>query len=191
MGRTIENPATGERVRWLVSSAESGGELVRAELWLAPGRPLPAAHVHRDGEERVELLAGRLELHVGPARRVLGRGDRATIPAGAPHAWRNAGGIELHAIVELRPAGDFEALTEALFALGRAGRLTRGGRTRPLDAARLHARFGEQLHAAAPPLALQRAAFRALGPVVRRLPAYPTVTARATAPPLASRDTST
>jgi quercetin dioxygenase-like cupin family protein len=171
--RTIENPATGERLKWLVTSAESGGELVRAELWIRPGGGPAGQHVHRDGDEHVQLLAGRMELRVGRARRLLVRGDRATVPAGLPHCWRNAGAEELHAIAELHPPHQFEQLTETVYALARAGQTGRGGRLRLLDAAALHARHGDQLQLvpAALPLPLARShrlLVRALAPVASR-----------------------
>jgi quercetin dioxygenase-like cupin family protein len=171
--RTIENPATGERLKWLVTSAESGGELVRAELWIRPGGGPAGQHVHRDGDEHVQLLAGRMELRVGRARRLLVRGDRATVPAGLPHCWRNAGAEELHAIAELHPPHQFEQLTETVFALAQKGQTGRGGRLRLLDAAALHARYGDQLQLvpAALPLPLARShrlLVRALAPVASR-----------------------
>lgn len=152
--RTIENPATGERLKWLVSSAESGGELVRAELWVRPGGGARGQHLHRRSEERLQLLAGTMELRVGRSRRLLRAGDRATIPAGLPHGWRNAGPEELHLIVELDAPRQFEQLTEALCALARAGRTGRRGQPRLRDAARLHARYGDQLQLLPPALPL-------------------------------------
>lgn len=166
--RILENPVTGERVKWLVTGEDSGGALVRAEVWAPPGGELGPRHVHPFSEERIELLAGCMELHVGGERRLLGRCDRATVPAGAPHAWRNAGTQELRFICELDPALEFERVTEHLFALAAAGRTDRRGRPRLLDAADLRRRFGEQLHLATPPLAVQRILFGALAPVAAR-----------------------
>lgn len=167
-GRILENPVTGERVKWLVTGEESGGELVRAEVWARPGGGHGERHVHPFSEERVELLAGRMELHVGRESRVLVKGDRAAIPAGAPHAWRNTGTQELHFICELDPALQFERVTEHLFALAAAGRTDRRGRLRLLDAADLRRRYGEQLHLASPPLPVQRVLLGALAPVAAR-----------------------
>lgn len=198
--RTIENPVTGERLKWLVTSAESGGELVRAELWIRPGGGAAGQHVHRDGDEHVQLLAGRMELRIGRARRLLCKGDRATVPAGLPHCWRNVGAEELHAIAELHPPLQFEQLTETVFALAQAGETGRGGRLRLLDAAVLHARYGDQLQLvpAALPLPLmrsQRLLLGALTPLAQRrlrsAPArYETVTTRVSALPSGRPETS-
>ncbi|MDW5598241.1 cupin domain-containing protein [Conexibacter stalactiti] len=198
--RTIENPATGERLKWLVTSEESGGELVRAELWIRPGGGAAGQHVHRDGDEHVQLLAGRMELRIGRARRLLCKGDRATVPAGLPHCWRNVGADELHVIAELHPPLQFEQLTETVFALAQAGETGRGGRLRLLDAAVLHARYGDQLQLvpAVLPLPLarsQRLLLGALGPLAqRRLRSapgrYETVTTRVSALPSGRPDTS-
>jgi hypothetical protein len=42
----FENPATGERVRWHLRAADTGGEMVRAEFWVRPRGGVPIEHVH-------------------------------------------------------------------------------------------------------------------------------------------------
>jgi quercetin dioxygenase-like cupin family protein len=88
----------------VLTAAETGGRLVRAELWAPPGcAPVPM-HVHADGEERIELMAGAMWLRVGSTQQTLGPGDPATIPAGVAHAWANPGAEVLHFMFELAPA---------------------------------------------------------------------------------------
>ena len=90
-------------VRWLVTAAETEGRLARAELRVPPGGG-EATHAHPDGEERLELLAGSLTLEVGGCRIGLCAGDHVTVPAGVPHAWRNAGPGELDLVMETQPS---------------------------------------------------------------------------------------
>jgi quercetin dioxygenase-like cupin family protein len=90
--------------RWHLTAAETGGRLVRAELWAPPGCAAGPPHVHEEAEERVELLAGAMWLLAGRTQRTLGRGDAATVLAGVPHAWANAGAEVLHFMFELAPA---------------------------------------------------------------------------------------
>lgn len=42
-------------------------------------------HFHTDGEHRLGILSGRLEIRVGPDARVVGPGDYVRIPKGVPH----------------------------------------------------------------------------------------------------------
>lgn len=142
------NPATGERVRWLLRGADTGGELVRLEMWTAPGGGVRGAHVHARSEERFEVLSGRLILESGSDQRVLLAGEHAAVPPGTPHQWRNGGPDELHMLVELDHPARFEHMIEASFAAGRGGHFDAAGRMKPLAAAALVWRYRQEI---APP----------------------------------------
>jgi quercetin dioxygenase-like cupin family protein len=90
--------------RWHLTAADTGGRLVRVELWAPPGCAPAPTHVHEGGEERIELLAGVMWLRAGATERTLGPGDPATIAPGVPHAWANAGAEVLHFMFQLTPA---------------------------------------------------------------------------------------
>ena len=96
-------PMDGTRTKWHLTSEDTGGRMVRGEVWLAPWTPLHPQHSH--GSERVELLAGAMELVVGGVGQVLRRGDVAHIPAGVPHSWGTAGAEELHFMFDLELNG--------------------------------------------------------------------------------------
>jgi mannose-6-phosphate isomerase-like protein (cupin superfamily) len=115
-GQIIENPVSGERLKWHLTTADTDGALVRLELWVQPGGGLPAPHVPTGSEERFELIAGRMVLRAGGERRLLERGDRATVPAGVEHTWENPGPGVLHVMAEVEPALDFERLVEVRYA---------------------------------------------------------------------------
>ncbi|HYP49101.1 MAG TPA: cupin domain-containing protein [Thermoleophilaceae bacterium] len=138
------NPATGERIRWLLRAAETGGELVRLEMWAAPGGGVLGAHVHARSEERFDVLSGRLVLEVGDEQRVLLAGEHSSVPAGVAHRWRNGGADELHMIVELDRPGRFEDMLEAAFAAGRDGAFS-GRRMKLLAAAALVRRYPDEI----------------------------------------------
>ena len=142
------NPATGERVRWLLRAGETGGELARLEMWAAPGGGVLGTHVHPHTEERFEVLSGRLVLESGDCQSILLRGEAATVPAGVPHRWRNGGDGELHMIIELERPGRFEEMLDAAFAAGRNGGFDTLGRMKPLPALALIRRFPDVI---APP----------------------------------------
>ena len=142
------NPASGERIRWLLRSADTGGELVRFEMWTRPGGGVRGTHVHAHSQERFEVLSGRLILESGDNQRVVLAGERATVPTATPHRWRNGGTDELHMIVELDHPGQFERMLEATFAAGRHGHFDDRGRMRPLAGAALVRRYPDEI---APP----------------------------------------
>jgi quercetin dioxygenase-like cupin family protein len=144
------NPATGERIRWLLHADETGGELVRFEMWTAPGGGVQGTHVHPHSTETFEVLSGELILESGGDQHVVAPGEHASVPAGTPHRWRNGSPDELHMIIELDRPGRFEDMIEASFAAGRAGRFDSRGRMKPLAAAALVHRYSEEIQPAWP-----------------------------------------
>jgi quercetin dioxygenase-like cupin family protein len=118
-GSVIENPASGERIKIRVSAAESGGELLAWELWLAPGGRVPSGHVHPGQEERFTVVQGRLRFRIGRRSRVVGPGQTVTVPPGASHHFANAGATEAFVLVETRPAMQMQELLEVAAELAR------------------------------------------------------------------------
>jgi quercetin dioxygenase-like cupin family protein len=136
-GDTIENPVTGERVTFLRTAADTGGELVEVEVCVQPDGAVAAAHVHPYQSERFEVLAGTLEFRHGREKVVAGPGDVVTVAAGTAHSFRNAGETFARFRCEIRPALQFERFLETMFALAADGKTNRKGMPSPLRLARI------------------------------------------------------
>jgi len=67
----LENPATGERVVFRQTAADTNGELLEYEFVFRPRGFVAATHVHPRQEERHEVLAGRLGIAVAGRKEVL------------------------------------------------------------------------------------------------------------------------
>ena len=91
------------QTKWHLTAEDTGGRIVRGEVWLPAGTPLHPVHEH--GSEQVELLSGSMELVLGGVGQILRRGDVAHIPAGMSHAWGNAGAEVLHFMFDLELNG--------------------------------------------------------------------------------------
>ena len=128
-GDQLVNPATGLRTVFRETAACTGGELLQVDWIGAPGWTTGPDHVHARQEERFEVLCGRLGLRVDGVEVVHGPGDVIVAPAGAPHAAWNAGGEEVHVLVDFRPALRTEVAFETLATLARDGKTN--GRRRP------------------------------------------------------------
>jgi mannose-6-phosphate isomerase-like protein (cupin superfamily) len=114
-GGVLENPFTGERITFLQTTGDTGGEPLRFEYVLAPCFSFPE-YVHPHQEERHEILSGILGAGVGGQKWAFREGERAVGPPGVPHAWRNPGeDEELRIVSELRPALLMEVLLEVNF----------------------------------------------------------------------------
>jgi mannose-6-phosphate isomerase-like protein (cupin superfamily) len=165
-GDVLENPATGERVTFLETAAESGGERLRFEMLFEPQGFVAQEHLHPSQEERHEVVSGTLGVVVDGKERLLGPGDVLVVPAGTPHRLVEYGTV--HARFQLRPALRQEVLLETFAGLARDGRLGRRGFPSLLQLAVIATEFLPEGHAAKPPAALQRATLGPLAALGRR-----------------------
>ena len=123
MTRVFDNPISGERIVINQSGTQTGGRLLRFDLYLPAGGHVPAGHVHPEQEERFTVIAGRMRFRLGRRTILVGPGETVLIPAGRAHWFGNAGATVAHARVEVRPALRMEELFEATEAMGLAGHL--------------------------------------------------------------------
>jgi mannose-6-phosphate isomerase-like protein (cupin superfamily) len=170
-GDTIHNPVTGERIVFRQTSQETNGEAVVIETFVQPNGFVAAAHVHPGQEERFEILRGSVGFKVGGKKLVAGPGQRLTVPAGTPHKFWNAGDEEAHFVCEVRPALQFEALLETMFALAADGKTNRKGMPNPLRLAVIANAHFDTVRLPFPPALVQRIGL-ALGTPVGRMLGY-------------------
>lgn len=131
-GDVIENPVTGERITFLETSEDTGGELLRFEYVLPPGFSIPE-HVHPKQEERHEIVSGTLRGRVGGQERDYREGQRVIGAANLPHAWRNPSAEEeLRLVSELRPALHMQSLIETSYGVMRDWKANKTGTPRYL-----------------------------------------------------------
>lgn len=158
------NPVTTERMTFLITGADSGGQLLRIGMKTLPMGGAPEPHVHPAQEERFEVLSGTATFRIRGRDRVCRAGESVTIPARVPHTWWNSGTGELDMLVEFRPAGRFEEFITSYIALARSGRAKL-----PRDILRvavvLHA-YRDTIHPALP-LGLHRPVVAALAAIGR------------------------
>ena len=78
-GQTLHNPASGERITFRRTAAETNGELLAIDLELPPGRRVPGGlHVHPLQEERFEVVEGTMRFRVGRERITAGPGESSS-----------------------------------------------------------------------------------------------------------------
>jgi quercetin dioxygenase-like cupin family protein len=165
----IVNPAMGARIEFRTRSRATGGSYVEFDFFLRPGGVIATDHLHPHQEERFEVIAGRVAGHVDGRPETLGPGGSSIVPAGVPHAWRNAGAEEAHLRVRFSPALRVEEFFGVVFRMGAEGRAdARGVPVLPLRLVMLAA-FPDELRPAGMPAPVHRVIVRALAPVGRRL----------------------
>ncbi len=170
-GAVIENPVTGERLRFLETSQETNGEYVLVECTVQPSGFVAAAHVHPRQTEHFEIEAGVLGFRVDGNDVLARAGDTIVVEPGSAHKFWNAGDTEARFVCEVRPALQFERLLETMFALANDGRTNRNGMPNPLRLAVIANAHFEDVRLPFPPAWLQKAGL-ALGAPLGRLLGY-------------------
>jgi quercetin dioxygenase-like cupin family protein len=156
-GQTLVNPASGERITFRSTAAETNGELVAIDLELPPGARVPGGlHIHPLQEERFEAVRGVMRFRMRRRRITAGPGEVVVVPPGMPHDFANAGDETALVRVEIRPALKMEQLFETAVALAEQGRTMLGGIPKPLELALFTREFEQEVRAASPPRWLQR-----------------------------------
>ena len=130
-GQTLVNPVTGERMTFVETAAENGGERVVIELHADPGGSVAAAHVHPSQWETFSIVSGTFGAKVAGRKAELGPGQVLGVAPGVAHTWWNAGGDELVFRCEIRPALQFESLIETMFSLAADGKTNAKGMPNP------------------------------------------------------------
>ncbi len=166
-GQTNTNAVSGERITFIRTSADTGGEVLEVELELAPDGHVPAMHVHPRQEERFEVLEGTMSFRLGRRKITAGPGETVVVPAGAAHKFANAGDGAARCRVEVRPALKMEELFETACALAEEGKTTRKGMPRPLHLALFVHAFRDEVQAPFPPAWMQRASLKPLAALAR------------------------
>jgi quercetin dioxygenase-like cupin family protein len=169
--RVIENPVSGERIVIRETGAETGGELLAWELFLAPGGRVPSSHAHPRQSERFTVVAGLMRLRVNGRGLTLLPGESVLVTPGQVHSFANPGELTAHVLVETRPALGMEDLLETAAAMARG--TLRSARLlpsvpRPHELVLFMRDFEAEVRAPYLPAALVRAAFTPLAWLIRR-----------------------
>ena len=166
-GDVLENPVSGDRLLFLRTAAESGGEVLEYELDFVPRGFAVRDHLHSRQEERHEVLEGSLGMVVAGAERRLGPGDVETVPAATRHRIFATQEAPIRARFALRPALESEVLLETLFGLARDGKVGASGDPSLLQLAVIFDEFAELGRPVKPPPATQKAIFAPLAALGR------------------------
>jgi quercetin dioxygenase-like cupin family protein len=166
--RDIGDPAAGQRWVFRRTGADTGGELLEADLFISPGG-FVREHMHPTQEEAFIGVSGQFTLDVAGKPRTVGPGERLVIPPLTPHGFKDAR-EDAQLLVEVRPALHLDDYFRVFLGLSRDGRLTMPVHGMPhplLEVALVMNRFAPEIAAPGIPLSVQRFAWRLLGAIGR------------------------
>lgn len=116
-GEELWNPLTGERIVFLQTAADTGGELLEMDdFWTRPG-PRTPAHVHPGMQERWEILMGVARFRIDGVESTADPGELVLVAPGTPHQAWSSGERPVHVRIQMRPALRWEQFVARLFAL--------------------------------------------------------------------------
>ncbi len=163
----------GSSLRFVETTADSGGERLVVEIAYAGGGGRPPLHFHPSQDERFEVLEGEIHAILDGVEHVLRPGDTLEVPAGTRHEmWATEPSRQRW---ETRPALKTESFFETLWGLQRDGQTNEKG-VPPLPQMALTLRhFSDEFRLAKPPAIVQAVLFPPLAMVGRaqgRRPTY-------------------
>jgi quercetin dioxygenase-like cupin family protein len=170
-GDIIENPVTGERMRFVAASDVTGGEYTLIELELDPNGTVAAEHIHPFQTETFEILAGTVAFRVEGEVVTAEAGDVLTVDPGQRHKFWNVGTDLAVFRTEVRPSLAFERMIETMYSLAADGKTNKKGMPNPLRLAVIAKAHFDEVRLPRVPVTLQRTAL-ALGAPVGRLAGY-------------------
>jgi quercetin dioxygenase-like cupin family protein len=170
-GDILENPVTGERLRFLKTARDTGGAAVVVEVTVQPNGFVAAAHVHPFQVEQFTIMEGTVNFRLGRKRLEAKAGDVVVVERGTPHKFWNAGDTPARFVTVVRPALRFEQLIETMFSLAADGKTNRKGMPNPLRLAVVAKAHFDVVRLPFPPAFAQRLGL-ALGAPLGRLLGY-------------------
>ena len=125
--RTIENPSIKDKVTFVRTSDETNGEVSEIIVDLSPGGG-NEPHYHTSFAESFTPTEGQLGVLVGEERRMLERGETATVPPGVIHCFYNPSDQVVKFKGEARPGRPgLERFAQIAYGLARDGHVNRKG----------------------------------------------------------------
>ena len=166
-GDVLENPVTGERMRFVEAAADTNGERVTVELTLQAEGTVAAAHLHPFQTERFEIVEGTIGFRRGGENIEAKAGDVVVVEPGTPHKFWNAGPTEAKFVATVTPALQFEQLIETMFSLAADGKTNRKGMPNPLRLAVVASAHFDDVRLPVIPQSLQRLGLKMGAPLGR------------------------
>jgi mannose-6-phosphate isomerase-like protein (cupin superfamily) len=90
-------------LRFLVDEVQSSGTLVMFEMTVPPNARVPAPHHHREVDEMVYVLEGRLTMTLDGQKRDLTPGESLFVPRSHVHGFENLGPGPVRSLAVLTP----------------------------------------------------------------------------------------
>lgn len=165
----IENPVIGDKLKFLVTAEDSGGDLLKIEIRTKPGAKGTPNHYHPQQSETFEVIQGKLSVFDNGKTVLLRAGEKYTVPSNSLHRWWPEGENDLLVHIELKPAMKTEYFLETMYALAMQGKVNKQALPRPLQFAALLNEYHGEIFAESPPVPVQKFMANVVGRLAKYL----------------------
>jgi quercetin dioxygenase-like cupin family protein len=157
----VIGPVGGKTVTFLKTRADTNGELLQIEVTAEPFGP--AFHSHPKGEERLEVISGRVNYQVGADKGIMSAGDSYVASEGTVHSWWNGSDEQVRIRINFYPDFGLEEYLDNVYGLIRDGKnLNKKGKPNLLQKAVLCRAYRDVLFE--PPSYARKLFFNVLAP---------------------------
>jgi quercetin dioxygenase-like cupin family protein len=158
----VIGPVGGKTITFLKTAADTNGELLQIEVTAEPFGP--AYHSHPKGAERLEVISGTVNYHVGSEKGTVTTGQSYLAPEGTVHSWWNESDETVRIRIDFYPDLGLEAYLDNVYGLIRDKKnLNRKGKLNLLQKIVMSHAYREVLFE--PPSAVRRVSFACLAPI--------------------------
>lgn len=163
--KTIQNPMTGQVIKFLQTNKDTNGQLLEMESTWLPESKEPPAHYHPYQDELFTVITGEITIRLdGEETHTLQAGDFMKIPRNQVHCMWNASSHKTIVNWQVRPALNTELLLETLCGLASDGKTNKRGKPGMLQVALIASKFSRELRLVKPAYGIQQAVFSVLRP---------------------------
>ena len=160
----IENPVIGDKLQFLVTAADSNGELLRAHLWNKAGAQGPPEHLHPKQTETFTIVSGTVGFKCNGKEKILTAGQSITAQKNQMHKFWTVGDQPSEMIVEVRPALQSEFFLETWYSLAKKGEVNKDSTPKSfLQFMTILNQYNGEAFVAGPPILLQKLMSRIFG----------------------------
>jgi quercetin dioxygenase-like cupin family protein len=165
--RMIENPVIKDRITFIKTAEDTNGDYLLAKLEVAPGGG-NVMHYHTTFTEEFKVIDGQLNVSLNGEEKILKVGDSALVPKMAHHRFYNTTDKYATAMLELRPARNFEKSIRIAYGLARDGKTNEKSLPKSIWHLALLFQLGEG-YIPGLPLTIQRGIFGTLAGIAKLL----------------------
>lgn len=163
-GKLLNNPVTGQSIKFIQTSGDTRGELLEMETVYYAKSTEPVEHYHPYQAEDFLVEEGELRVKLNGEVYTLKAGDKLHLPANTTHAMWNSSNRKAVVNWQVRPAMDTEYMFETTWGLAAEGKVNKKGMPNILQIALTVGKFSDVFRMVKPSYTAQKIIFGILTP---------------------------